>query len=115
MPIIDRVLAIGDRDTRHLWLISPDLVAEARKAYYAMHSRANEKQKAVIEDAMVAFAGGKEAFDNLEWVCVTCVSADDIDMTNHPSFTRYLEIAAVESMEDHMGDSESDSEAESEI
>ena len=115
MPIIDRVLAIGDRDSRHLWLISPDLVAQARKAYYTMHARANEKQKAVIEGAMVAFAGSKEAFDSLEWVCTSCAVGGDIEMTNHPSFARYLEIAAVESMEDHMGSSEPDSEAESGI
>lgn len=93
LPFSDQLIEIGRRHPDYLFLAPPDVVAATREAYYVMYDRADEKQRAVIERAIEAFAGSRDAFDRLEWVCLKVF---DIYTTGYPSFSRYLEVAAAE-------------------
>ncbi|KAK5171241.1 uncharacterized protein LTR77_004385 [Saxophila tyrrhenica] len=99
LPLFGPVLEIGVRDVEHLWLVQPTLVRQAREAYDRMYARTNEEQKRTLDDAIVAFAGSRDAFDKLEWCCARWSSGGAAVMTSYASFRRYLEVVVTDSME----------------
>ena len=54
------------------------------------------QQKAVIDRAIKAFAGSRDVFDRLEWVCLEVSTGSGPGTTGYPSFARYLEVTAAE-------------------
>ena len=99
LPLFDRVLQIGVRDIHNLWLVTPELVEQARTAYHDIYREADEQQRAVIDRAIESFVGTWEDFDQLRWCCVIWASGSAAYMKAYPSFQRYLERLVASSME----------------
>ncbi len=99
LPIFGPVLEIGVRDIDNLWVVQPELVRKAKDVYDVMYERASKEQKKVIEQAIVAFAGSREAYDGLDWCCAKWSSGGAATMTSYASFRRYLEITTAASAE----------------
>lgn len=86
LPLINRELEIGRRRPQSVWLITPDQVAAAWKAYETIYQRTDDKPKQTIERSIIALAGSREAFDKLEWVCVSLEAGGDA--------TRFIRVSA---------------------
>lgn len=84
----DRVIEIGQFDEQNLWLVPPEEVCRAKKAYLDIYESSNDAEKLVMDRIIEEFAGTREAFENLEWCCVEWGIAD---LVAYPSLRRYLE------------------------
>lgn len=102
MPLLDRVVHAGNRDIDDLWLVHPELVQKAKRAYLEMLENGDEMQKKILQRAMKEFAGSMERFMELEWCCVKNSCGGAATMTVFPSFRAYLESVVEASGEDKM-------------
>lgn len=102
MPLLDRVVHVGNRDIDDLWLVHPELVQKAKSAYLEMLENGDEMQKKILQRAMKDFAGSMERFMELEWCCVKNSCGGAATMHVFPSFRSYLESVVEDSGEDKM-------------
>lgn len=102
MPFLDRVVYVGNRDIDDLWLVHPDLVQKAKRAYLEMLENGNEMHKKILQRAMKEFAGSMERFMELEWCCVKNSSGGAAATEVFSSFRSYVESVVGESGEDKM-------------
>ncbi|KAG6366545.1 hypothetical protein INS49_000722 [Diaporthe citri] len=102
MPLLNRVVHIGNRDIDDLWLVHPDLVQKAKRAYLEMLENGDEMQKKILQRAMKDFAGSMERFTELEWCCVKNSSGGAATSAVFSSFRSYLESVVEASGEDKM-------------
>lgn len=102
MPLVDRVVHVGNRDIDDLWLVPPELVHKARRAYLEMFENGDAMEKKILQRAMGDFAGSMEQFMKLEWCCVknTCGSGPACHVFS--SFRSYLESVVDNSGKDKM-------------
>ena len=102
LPLFTRIIDIGTEDIDNLWLVHPNIMKEARDAYYAMYDKGDERQKRLTERAMREFAGSREEFDEVGWGCADWASGGSASLTVYPSFRRYLEVTIEDGCEDKM-------------
>ncbi|KAK7704693.1 hypothetical protein SLS64_008458 [Diaporthe eres] len=102
MPLLNRVVHIGNRDIDDLWLVHPELVQKAKRAYLEMLENGDEMQKKILHRNMKDFAGSMERFMKLEWCCVKNSSGGAATTRVFSSFRSYLESVVEDSGEDKM-------------
>lgn len=102
MPLLDRVVQVGKRDIDDLWLVHPETVKKAKRAYLEMLENGNEMEKKILQRAMKDFARSMELFMRLEWCCVKSSSGGAATTTVFASFRSYLESVVDGSEEDKM-------------
>lgn len=102
MPLVDRVVHVGNRDIDDLWLIPPELVHKAKSAYLEMLEKGDAMEKKILQRAMEDFAGSMERFMKLEWCCIknTCGSGPACHVFSN--FRSYLESVVDNSGKDKM-------------
>lgn len=100
MPLLNRVVHVGQRDIDDLWLVHPELVQEAKRAYLVMLENGDEMQKKILQRAMKDFAGSMERFIKVEWCCVKNSSGGAATSAVFSSFRSYLESVVQDSVED---------------
>lgn len=100
MPLVDRVVHVGNRDIDDLWLVPPGLVHKAKSAYLEMLEKGDAMEKKILQRAIKDFAGSMEQFMKLEWCCIknTCGSGPACHVFS--SFRSYLESVVYNSGKD---------------
>lgn len=102
MPLLNRVVHVGNRDIDDLWLVHPELTQKAKLAYLEMLENGEEIQKKILHRAMKDFAGSMEQFMKLEWCCVKNSSGGAATAAVFSSFRSYLESLVYDSGQDKM-------------
>jgi hypothetical protein len=88
-PTVGTPLEIGSADINHVWLLPPPKVKEIVSMYLKQRGRSAEI-KALIENAVMSWAGSLREFENLEWCVITWASGGAADMRAYSSFKAYL-------------------------
>jgi hypothetical protein len=99
-PTVGMPLEIGSYDIFEVWLLPPPKVKELVAIYLDQRERGSEI-KALIKNAITAWAGSLGEFENLEWCVMTWVSGGVVDMQAYPSFKAFLVNKAEASADDY--------------